>query len=216
MKSKLSIAAFWPNSSSEAHFPPILILCWQQKKNQTCYHPPTRLTFLSIALSPHVHASAQFISNFSAIYFPFNLVCRDAVSSRISSERQWADAQGFPWSQILHSMLSECFRLHSFRPGQLEAINCVRSPHFLRTILVIFHFLKAFPNSLFLCLQVLSGNDVFLVMAAGAGKSLVCVISLSFFTVHITQTHPLWPFPVTSCPHSLPAAWPMAAAKSRS
>ena len=72
-----------------------------------------------------MHASAQFISNFSAIYFPFNLVCRDAVSSRISSERQWADAQGFPWSQILHSMLSECFRLHSFRPGQLEAINCV-------------------------------------------------------------------------------------------
>jgi hypothetical protein len=87
--------------------------------------PPTCLAFLSFALSPHAHASAQFISNLLAIYFPVNLVCRDAVSSRISSERQWADAQGFPWSQILHSMLSECFRLHTFRPGQLEAINCV-------------------------------------------------------------------------------------------
>ena len=36
--------------------------------------PPTHcLAFLSFALLPQVHASAQFISNFSAIFFPFNL-----------------------------------------------------------------------------------------------------------------------------------------------
>jgi RecQ family ATP-dependent DNA helicase len=68
----------------------------------------------------------------------------DEISSRIEGEREWSDAQGFPWSKTLNIMLRECFRLHTFRPGQLEAINCV-----------------------------LSGNDVFLVMAAGAGKSLV-------------------------------------------
>lgn len=102
------------------------------------------------------------------------------MSSRISSERQWADAQGFPWSQILHSMLSECFRLHSFRPGQLEAINCVS--HQTQFFLQIFPFKSnTFPSSpRDFAFQVLAGNDVFLVMAAGAGKSLVYVISSSF------------------------------------
>ena len=54
-------------------------------------------------------------------------VCREAVSSRIGAEREWGDAHGFPWSPTLQSMLRECFRLSSFRPGQIEAINCVRA-----------------------------------------------------------------------------------------
>ena len=182
MKLKHSIAAFQPSSNIEVHCPLIWILYWLLKKNQTCVIPlashSSRLHYQPC--SPAACFPFQFIGDLCLN----NFASRDAVSFRIGSERAWGDANGFPWSPILQSMLSECFRLHSFRPGQLEAINCVRNPHFLRTILVIFHFSKAFLNLLFLCLQVLSGNDVFLVMAAGAGKSLVCVQMSSPFTFY--------------------------------
>jgi hypothetical protein len=62
------------------------------------------------------------------IFLTTPIFCRDEISTRINGEREWADPRGFPWSSTLHTMLRECFRLHSFRPGQLEAINCVSYP----------------------------------------------------------------------------------------
>ncbi|VDP90245.1 unnamed protein product [Echinostoma caproni] len=68
----------------------------------------------------------------------------NALSERSESYSSYDNDHGFPWSEEIHRVRSEVFRLSHFRPLQLRAINAT-----------------------------LDGKDLILVMPTGAGKSLV-------------------------------------------
>ena len=129
------------------------LLAAKEKSDMSGFSPSLIPSFCSPAFQskPRVYfAFLKTLSHPHPHFFPH----RDSTSVRIGSERQWDDAHGFPWSSTLHSMLRECFRLHSFRPGQLEAINCVRHPTCARTSAspaIPFPFLRhaIFPKFIF-------------------------------------------------------------------
>ncbi len=103
------------------------LLAAKEKSDMSTTHlsttPAIRLP-AALCMSPVPFLSLVHVS----VFHLTPMLCRDEISSRIEGEREWADAHGFPWSTTLNSMLRECFRLRSFRPGQLEAINCVSCP----------------------------------------------------------------------------------------
>ncbi len=64
-------------------------------------------------------------------------------AAKIASQN-WDSPTDFPWSSEIHDILKSRFKLASFRPLQLSAVNAT-----------------------------LSGNDVMVIMPTGGGKSLI-------------------------------------------